>query len=81
MLELYRAALRLRRQHAGFRGEAMTWLDAPDGVLRFARSEGLEVLVNVTDAPVAVPADRPLLLSSLPVVDGCLPGDAAAWFG
>ena len=30
MLELYRSALRLRREHPGFRSEGMTWLDAPE---------------------------------------------------
>jgi len=81
MLELYREALRLRREHPGFRGETMAWRDAPVGTLRFERSDGLEVLVNLTDAPIAVPSDRPVLLASQPLDDGCLPGDAAAWFG
>jgi hypothetical protein len=29
---------------------------------------------------VPAPRDAELLLSSVPLVDGCLPGDAAAWW-
>jgi alpha-glucosidase len=81
MLELYREALHIRREHPGFRDPALTWLDAPDGVLRFARADGLEALVNLTSEPIAVPDGRRLLLASVPCEDGRLPGDAAAWFG
>jgi alpha-glucosidase len=81
MLELYREALRIRREHAGFRGDSLVWHDAPEGVLRFARSPGLEVVVNLTANPVTIPAGRPVLLASLPLEDGRLPGDAAAWLG
>jgi alpha-glucosidase len=83
MLELYRSALRLRREHPGFRAEEMTWLDAPEGVLRFRRGEGLEVIVNLTadDVPLGA-ARRPVLLASVPGDQADrLPGDAAVWLG
>ncbi|MET9436982.1 alpha-amylase family glycosyl hydrolase [Streptomyces sp. NPDC006551] len=46
-LELYRAALRLRREHPALgAGDAVEWLEAPDGVLAFRRrSAGGDVLV------------------------------------
>ena len=84
MLELYRSALRLRREHPGFRSDGMTWLDAPEGVLRFRRGDGLEVVVNLTAEAVPLgPDGRRVLLASVPL-DGegdRLPGDAAAWLG
>ena len=68
----------------GFRSDGMTWLDAPEGVLRFRRGDGLEVVVNVTAD--SVPLDlgaRRVLLASVPLDDegDVLPGDAAAWLG
>ena len=62
----------------------MTWLDAPEGVLRFGRGDGLEVVVNVTadDAPLDL-GGRRVLIASVPLDDegDVLPGDAAAWLG
>jgi alpha-glucosidase len=84
MLELYRSALRLRRDHPGFRAQEMTWLDAPPGVLRFRRGDDLEVVVNLTsdDVPLSL-GDRQVVLASvpLPAEGGRLPGDAAVWLG
>jgi alpha-glucosidase len=84
MLELYRSALRLRREHPGFRSGGMTWLDAPEGVLRFRRGAGLEVVVNLTaeDVPLGR-GGRRVLLASDPLDDegDRLPGDSAAWLG
>ncbi|MFE0093794.1 glycoside hydrolase family 13 protein [Streptomyces sp. NPDC059015] len=83
-LELYRAALAVRREHPGLgAGEAVTWLDAPHGVLAFAR-EGFVCTANTTGAPVRLPAPGALLLASAPVAvnDGSavLPADATAWW-
>jgi alpha-glucosidase len=81
-LELYRAALRLRREHLGFRGAGMAWLPSPPTVLRFDRPGGLEVVVNVGPDPIDLPAGRPILLASEPLPDeSCLPGDSAVWLG
>jgi alpha-glucosidase len=82
MLELYRTAIGLRREHPAFRTDGLTWLDAPAGVLRFRRGDGPEVVVNLTgdDQPLGL-GDRRVLLASAPLhEDGDrLPGDTAAW--
>ncbi len=82
-LELYRAALQLRRNHPGFHeGIGLRWLPSEDSVLRFERAGGLEVVVNLGAEPVDLPACSTVLLASLPLPgDGCLPGDAAVWLG
>jgi alpha-glucosidase len=82
MLELYRAAIGLRRAHPAFREGPLRWLEAPESVLRFARGETLEVVVNMTADSVPVALDgRRVLLSSVPLDGERLPGDAAAWLG
>ena len=61
----------------------MRWLDAPEGLLAFARP-GFVCTVNTTGAPVRVPAPGTLLLSSAPVdTDGDtveLPADTTVWW-
>ncbi|MFE0188876.1 glycoside hydrolase family 13 protein [Streptomyces sp. NPDC058989] len=84
-LELYRAALSLRHSHPGLgAGDAVEWLDAPDGVLAFRRPGGLVCTANTTGSPARLPAPgRPLLSSGqLPVVDGdfILPADTTVWW-
>jgi alpha-glucosidase len=73
-LELYRAALRLRREHPALgAGTAVTWLDTPQGVLAFRRdaaaggsagSRALVCTVNLTGAPVTIASPGAVLLSS-----------------
>ncbi|GAB3678675.1 glycoside hydrolase family 13 protein [Actinocorallia lasiicapitis] len=80
MLNLYRRALRLRREHPALGGGTLTWLPSPDGVLAFSRDPGLTVVVNTADTPIPLDAfGTELLLSSHPLADGLLPPDAAAW--
>jgi len=81
-LGLYRTALRLRREHLGFRGAGMAWLPAPESVLRFDRPGGLETVVNLGSNSIELPAGRPILLASerLPEV-ASLPPDTAVWLG
>jgi len=79
MLTLYREALRLRPAQPELGDGSMTWLPAEPGVLAFARGDGgFACVVNLSDAPTALPAGE-LLLASNPVVDGQLPPDTAAW--
>ncbi|SFQ48356.1 alpha-glucosidase [Amycolatopsis arida] len=81
MLELYRAALRIRREHPALGAGTLRWLDAPPGVLLFAREPGFRCAVNLGPAPVpggALPAGE-VLLASVPLVDDTLPPDAAVW--
>ena len=80
ILSLYRAALRLRRDHPGFAGEDLRWLEGPPDTLWFARAGGLQCVVNLSTEPVVLPADRTTLLSSEPTVGDVLPTDVAAWF-
>jgi alpha-glucosidase len=79
MLTLYRAALQIRRTSDYFATDALAWLDAPAGVLAFSRSDGFCCLVNVSAAPVPLPADHELLLTSGSLEGGLLPPDTAAW--
>ncbi|MFX0537923.1 glycoside hydrolase family 13 protein [Ornithinimicrobium sp. Y1847] len=89
-LELYRAMLRLRREHdLGVGG--LTWLTELGGVevgeqvLAFvnARQDGtpLTVVTNLGDEPVALPEDAEILLASGRLEDGRLPQDTTAWLG
>ncbi|PKW19767.1 glycoside hydrolase family 13 protein [Saccharopolyspora spinosa] len=78
MLELYRAALRVRR---GFSSdERFGWDDQHNigDVLAFRRGSDILVLVNTGPVPIPLPPGD-LLLSSVAPEEGFLPGDATAW--
>jgi alpha-glucosidase len=82
-LELYRAALALRREHPALgAGSEVTWLEAPDGVLAFRRGtagSGFVCVANATSDPVALPRPgRPLLSSAPDPRDAEGPGTATA---
>jgi alpha-glucosidase len=79
MLELYRAALRLRRATPALGDGELTWLEQPDGVLGFTRGADVGCLVNVTGEPVALPEGYDVLLTSGPLVDGRLPAATSVW--
>ncbi|MEU4440880.1 glycoside hydrolase family 13 protein [Micromonospora chalcea] len=79
MLELYRAALTLRRAEPALGDGTLAWLPAPNGVLAFAREPGFTCLVNLGDAAVPLPAHDELLLASGPLDDDRLPPDTAVW--
>ena len=76
MLELYRSALRLRREHLTSDLD-IEWLDTAPDTLAFARGSGVRCIVNFGADPV--PIDGEILLSSEPLDDGHLPGNASAW--
>lgn len=83
-LEMYRSAIALRRDLPGLgAGDDVTWLDAPDGVLAFAR-EGFVCTANTTGDAVTVPVRGRVLLASaeVKVVDGAaeLPADTTVWW-
>ncbi|WP_328725041.1 glycoside hydrolase family 13 protein [Streptomyces sp. NBC_00259] len=83
-LELYRAALATRREHPGLgAGSGVTWLDAPDGVLAFAR-DGFVCTMNTRGTDVELPAPGSVLLASAtPEFDGGrvrLPADSTVWW-
>jgi alpha-glucosidase len=79
-LNLYRSALRLRRDHPALGPGELRWLGPDDGgLLCFAREPGFILAANLGAAPVPLPAHREVLLTSGPVTGGSLPPDTAAW--
>jgi alpha-glucosidase len=81
MLELYRSALGIRRLHPALGDGSMDWLDAPKGVLAFARDPGFVCLVNLASDPVPAPSGALLLTSTDLTDDGQVPPDTTVWFG
>ena len=78
-LELYRAALRLRR--GLLEGDSMSWLDSPPTALVFRRDQGsgaVVCVVNLGPDPLPLPEHDEVLLASGPVSD-VVPTDTAAW--
>ena len=55
MLELYRAALHLRRGHPALGEGPLTWEEAPEGVLLFSRTPGFVCAVNLSGARYPLP--------------------------
>ena len=78
-LELYRTALRLRRELEALGDGTMRWLDIGPGVLAFRRDPGFVCVTNIGAVPVELPAHERVLVSSAPLEDGRLPVDASAW--
>lgn len=79
-LHLYRAALRLRHDLPELGDGPLEWIaGVPDAVLAFRRGDGFACVVNTGDAPVPLPAHEDVLLTSLPLDGGLLPGDSTAW--
>ena len=78
MLSLYREALGLRRNTAGLHAAGLQWRQSAEAVLDFDRGTALRCVVNLSDASVEVPTDA-VMLSSVPLEQGALPPDAAAW--
>ncbi|MFW2380347.1 MAG: glycoside hydrolase family 13 protein [Acidimicrobiales bacterium] len=78
-LELYRAALSLRRGHIQ-PSDAITWDDDVHDVLAFNRPGGVTCWVNFGPSPVALPEGIEVLLTSDNVDQNQLPTDTAVWF-
>ena len=79
MLELYRAALRIRRGHPALGDGGLRWLSAPGGVLLFHRTPCFACVVNVSGEPYPLPAHSDVLLTSGQARDGLLHAGDAAW--
>jgi alpha-glucosidase len=82
MLELYRAAIHIRRSRRRAQGhgdDSLTWLAAGQGVLAFRRPGDFCCVVNISAGPIALPAHADVLLASGPLDSEVLPPDTAAW--
>ncbi|WP_022884636.1 glycoside hydrolase family 13 protein [Glaciibacter superstes] len=76
-LELYKLALRLRREHALGLG-AVDWLDGFGDEVVALRNGDVTVIANAGAAPVDLP-DGDVLLASGPLDGRSLPGDTTVW--
>jgi alpha-glucosidase len=76
-LELYRTALRLRRELQS--GEELEWIETGNPeVLHFRRPGGWQSITNFGNIPVNLPSGT-LLVSSAPLEDDKLPANTTAW--
>ncbi|MEU1641481.1 glycoside hydrolase family 13 protein [Micromonospora zamorensis] len=76
--ELYRAALRLRREH-GLGCGTLEWVSSGDETLIFRTGE-LTVLTNFGAAPVPLPTGAEVLATSAPLNDdNAVPTDVTVW--
>ncbi|TDC91520.1 glycoside hydrolase family 13 protein [Saccharopolyspora aridisoli] len=79
MLELYRSALRLRREHPALGEGDLAWNDAGEGVLSFTRTPGFACVVNLSGKAQRLPEHDRVLLTSGELDDEMLPPDTAVW--
>jgi alpha-glucosidase len=79
MLELYRTALRQRRDTPGLGYGPMAWLPSDPDVLAFTRGDSFACVVNMSARPVELPPHEEIALSSGPLDAGRLPTDTAVW--
>jgi alpha-glucosidase len=81
MLELYRTAIRLRREHLTPAPATLEWLPTDPELLSFTRPGNFTLLANLSARPIQLPSDTRVLLASGPLAAGLLPPDTAAWLG
>lgn len=77
-LNLYRAAIALRKRIADLAGSDLEWLELGADILAFRRGDGTVSITNLGAVPVPLPAHHEVLLASAPL-DGELPPDSTAW--
>ena len=76
---LYRDALRLRRETDALGAGSLSWSDAGDGVLAFTRDPGFGSLTTF-GGPTTLPDSADVLLASQPVAaDGTVPAETTVW--
>jgi alpha-glucosidase len=80
MLSLYRAALRIRREHPGLATDAFRWQPGPAGTLLFERGGGLRCAVNLSPRSIDLPPGARVVLASTQLDGHTLQPDGAAWF-
>jgi alpha-glucosidase len=79
MLELYRAALAIRRAEPALGDGPMTWRPSAAGVLDFDRDARFRCVANLSPVPVDLPDHAAVLLASGPLTGGRLPAETAVW--
>jgi alpha-glucosidase len=79
MLNLYRAALGIRRSEPGLGDGPMSWLPSAPDVLAFHRGDQFASVTNLSGVNIALPPHSEILLASADIVGGFLPPDATAW--
>ena len=79
MLNLYRAALRIRGSEPGLGDGPMAWLPSDHDVLAFRRGDRFVNVTNMSPIAITLPPHAEILLTSADTVDGLLPPDATAW--
>jgi alpha-glucosidase len=80
-LELYRRAIRIRRDEPGLGEGTMRWRPSPPDTLVFLRDPDVLVAVNLGTAPLRVEGAGEPLLTSQPLADPLtLPPDTAGWY-
>ena len=77
MLNLYRAALRIRRTRITAHDAPLGWIQATPNVLAFDRGHQLRCTINLSGQPC--PISGHVLIASQSIPPGQLPADAAAW--
>jgi alpha-glucosidase len=78
-LNLYRSALRLRRELPALGAGRMEWAECTPSVLTFTRGGTFRFVANLGAESVPLPAHREMLLTSGPLRDATLPSDTAVW--
>ncbi len=78
-LNLYRAALRLRRELPSLGAGPMEWTERSPSVLAFTRGASFSFVANLGIEAVPLPRHREILLASGPLRNATLPADTAAW--
>ncbi|MFG2436005.1 glycoside hydrolase family 13 protein [Streptomyces sp. NPDC048508] len=84
VLNLYRAALSVRRTRLAPLPETLTWTEWAADVLSFTRADGFHCLTNLSPTPQPLPRDTEVILASGPLeedADGraTVPGDTTVW--
>jgi alpha-glucosidase len=80
MLNLYREALRIRRAEESLGDGPLRWLEAPAGVLAFARDPGIACVTNLSGVEIPLPEHEEILIASDPLSEkGELRRDTTVW--
>lgn len=78
-LNLYRKALEIRKSQSGLGDGPMSWVEAGKDVVAFSRPGNFYCYLNL-GAPIDLPKNINILVSSSPIEGGKLPTDTAIWF-